>query len=644
MAVSFVPALRADSVPDWFRELAKVPLPAYPPEANAVIVLDENTVTVKDANDITYTRRWVAKILRPGGRELGIQRVSFDKDTHIAYLKGWSIGANGQEYTVKEKDTVETSDFESFELFADDRVKIMHLPAAEPGAYLAIEYVQKGRPYVLEAGASFQGENPVRTSRLTIALPAGWEYLYHFANIPEKKPQSTGPNQWTWEFTDVPGYEEEHYMPDPQAINGQIVVHFYPPGRSDQRITSWDEIGAWKDKLNASQRMSTSAIRTRVAQLTSGKSDPVDRIRALAAYVQSEIRYVAVEVGIGGLQAHLAGDIFSNRYGDCKDKATLLATMLMDAGIDSYLVSVNTSRGVMMPDMPSMASNHVILAIKLPDGTNTDTLYAIVDDKKAGKLLIFDPTDQNTPLGWLRPNLQASYGLISLPGGGELVKLPLLAPSLNRLLRVGQLELLPDGTLNGDIQELRTGYFATSERETLLSQTGQDRAKVFEQFLANSLSRYEITHAVVKDLDQTDKPLTMSYSFESPGYARNIGGLVLVRPRVLGQKAWAIAEGKPRKFPVEFHEGTASESDIFDIKLPPGSELDELPSATDAVYDFAEYHSQVSVKDGVLHYQRTYTIKDVMVPLEKMNQFKTFMRQIGGDERNTAVLKRVTAQ
>jgi hypothetical protein len=180
-------------------------------------------------------------------------------------------------------------------------------------------------------------------------------------------------------------------------------------------------------------------------------------------------------------------------------------------------------------------------------------------------------------------------------------------------------------------------------REELLEKTGQDRSKVFESFLANTLSRYAMTHAAVKDLDNRDKPLTVEYSFESPGYGRSLGGLLLVRPRVLGQKASPVAEGKPRKFPVEFHEGSASESDIFDIKLPPGSELDELPAATDAVYDFAEYHSHIEMKDGMLHYERTYTIKDVLVPLEKMDGFKKLMRQISGDEQATAVFRRNAA-
>jgi len=62
--------------------------------------------------------------------------------------------------------------------------------------------------------------------------------------------------------------------------------------------------------------------------LTSGISDPVAKIGALADYMQHQMRYVAIEIGIGGWQPHPAADVFSHQYGDCKDKATLLSSML----------------------------------------------------------------------------------------------------------------------------------------------------------------------------------------------------------------------------------------------------------------------------------------------------------------------------
>ena len=61
-------------------------------------------------------------------------------------------------------------------------------------------------------------------------------------------------------------------------------------------------------------------------------------MKILANYMQRNIRYVAIEVGIGGFQPHPAADVFAHQYGDCKDKATLLSTMLKQIGIDSYYV------------------------------------------------------------------------------------------------------------------------------------------------------------------------------------------------------------------------------------------------------------------------------------------------------------------
>ena len=82
-----------------------------------------------------------------------------------------------------------------------------------------------------------------------------------------------------------------------------------------------------------------------MAELTTGKSDQLDKMKALAAYAQQQVRYVAIEVGIGGFQPHFANDVLKHEYGDCKDKVTLLSAMLREIGIESYYVLINTHRG-----------------------------------------------------------------------------------------------------------------------------------------------------------------------------------------------------------------------------------------------------------------------------------------------------------
>ena len=122
-------------------------------------------------------------------------------------------------------------------------------------------------------------------------------------------------------------------------------------------------------------------------------------------------------------------------------------------------------------------------------------------------------------------------------------------------------------------------------------------------------------------------------------YAKTAGNLLLVRPRVIGNKSSSLLETKePRKYPVEF-EGPSRDTDTFEIKLPDGYQVDDLPPAVNADYSFASYHSKAEVDGNTLRYTRTFEVKELSVPLNKVDELKKLYRIIANDERNTAVLK-----
>src|SRR5206468_12881899 len=102
----------------------------------------------------------------------------------------------------------------------------------------------------------------------------------------------------------------------------------------------------WYARLCAARRAPTPALQAKVRELTASASSTIDKMRALALFAQRDVRYVAIEIGIGGYQPHAAGEVFANRYGDCKDKVTALSAMLREIGVESYYVIVSTYRGV----------------------------------------------------------------------------------------------------------------------------------------------------------------------------------------------------------------------------------------------------------------------------------------------------------
>src|SRR5262249_46085739 len=143
----------------------------------------------------------------------------------------------------------------------------------------------------------------------------------------------------------------------------------------------------------------------------------------------------------------------------------------------------------------------------------------------------------------------------------------------------------------------------------------KEKIKPIESLLAHSLATYRITKASVTNLLQNDQPFGYSYSVVAEGYAKPAGNLLLVRPRALGSKSSDLLETKEaRRFPFEF-DGPSLDSDSFEIKLPAGYEVDDLPPPLDIDYGFASYHSKTEVAGDTLRYTRTFEVKDVSVPL-----------------------------
>ncbi len=641
-------AAASNDAPQWMHGLVGVTLPAYDEKTDAVLLYSETNVTVLSADRIRTHVREAYKILRPEGRDRGVVHVYFNPNRKVTSLHGWCIPSQGKDYEVKEKDAVDyASPAEGGELVADVKFRVLRIPAPDPGNIVGYEYEVEEQPFWLQDEWEFQEIDPVRESHYSLQLPPGWDYKASWLSYPEVKPLESGGNLSQWVVNGVKGIKPEPLMPPREGVAGQMIVSFFPAGgtASKNEFANWESMGSWYETLVRGRVDTSDGIRQEVGSLVAGKSSQLQKMQAIALFVQHDIRYVAIELGIGGWQPHAAQDVFSHRYGDCKDKATLMRTMLREIGVSSYHVVINTERGAVSHDSPAHhAFNHAILAIKLPDDMKDPSLIAIVQNSKLGRILFFDPTDELTPFGQIRGPLQANYGLLVTPNGGELVELPQQPSAMNSIDRDAKLVLDANGMLKGDVKEVRLGDRATSERWRLRTVTkNTDRIKPIESLLAGSLPTFQILQASVVNQEKTDRPFGFNYTFQSDNYAKNAGNLLLVRPRVLGSKSSGVLETKePRKFPLEF-EGPSRDTDTFEITLPPGYEVDELPPPMDVDYSFGSYHSKTEASGNTLHYTRTMEIKELSVPVSKMDDLKKFYRMIASDERNTAVLKPAAA-
>ncbi len=624
------------NAPAWVQQAAAKPPGQYPPDTNAVVLLDDESLTVTGPGEAEVLHRRVVRILRPQGREEARFRTYLSSGEKVQSLHAWSIDSAGHQYEIKEKDFADSSPFYG-EMYSDIHYRLAEVPAGNPGSVVAFEYSVKRKLWMDQWSWFFQEDIPVDEARFTLQLPGSWEYKDSWANYPAEKASPAGASRWQWVCHNLAGIPDEGHSPYRYALAGHMELAFFEPAAASN-FGSWKAIGDWYYKLASDRRDANSEITAKAQQLTANASSFDAKVRALTSFIQAEIRYVAIEIGIGGYQPHPAPDIYRMRYGDCKDKVTLLSTMLKAVGIDSDYVLVHTERGVVKSDVPAADFNHVILAIALPPNAATAQYRSVVKTKSGASYLIFDPTDEYTPVGDLRTALQGSYGLLVTPNGGELIKLPVLPPGSNLVERQGRFTLQADGSLSGDVTERFTGTHAARQRAMLATENDSQRAKALDHYLEESLKNISVQQVKFGDVTERDKDLTLQYQVTANGYAQHSGPLVLLRPRVLGETAIQLDWAK-RKLPVEF-SGATKEEDTFEIQLPPGYTVDDLPDATHVDVGFASYTSKIESRGSTIRYWREYVVNDPDVGTDKLADLRKLENAIYEDESATAVLKK----
>jgi len=634
---------KPEPAPQWAVDAAKTPTPESAKGAPAVVLFDEYLITVDDNNRAVEREREAIRILKPQGREYSHCSIDYDVDEKLNFFRSWTFTADGRQLQAMESDFADHGAYDAPVLQFTERIRTVNPPGSDPGSVVVCETEEQLRPYMTEGEWEIQSSIPIAFEALELALPPGGHYADAWAHFVPVKPAELAGNHLRWELKDVPALDLEniHATPPWRALAARMSVKWGDSAVKGAE-NQWRALGEWQGKLEEHRADPTPEIEAKAKELTAGAPDLYTKLSRITDYIQKNVRYFIVAKGIGGWQAHYAGEIFRNKYGDCKDKTTLLIAMLQPLGIRAYYLHVDSRRGVIDPGAPSLTGNHMITAIELPDGTTDARLMARVKTASGKNLLIFDPTDEETPVGLIRPALQGAWGNISDGAESQALEMPVLKPESAGLVREGEFVLAADGGLTGDVHETYTGGDATDERWFVKDNDAKEIRETLEKRIAADLPAVAFKSYEFKGAQDLDQPLKLDLHFEAATYAHSSGPLLLVRPRIVGSHAHPapdIMEGGPRVYPIEVgHPGRWHDS--FDVTLPAGYVVDEMPDPVDLDLDFASYHAAATAKGNVLHYEREYVVRSVEIPAARAGDYRRLESAIVNDERGTAVLKK----
>jgi hypothetical protein len=633
-------AAKGDEAPAWLRQAASITVPTYGKDVRAVTLHDESRKTVEEDGRITTVTYYAVRILTREGRgHAEAHEFYYNGSGNVKEMRAWLIRPSGEVRAYGKKEIIDRARVDN-DVYNEAREKIISAEdGADAGCVFGYEIITEERQVFSQFVWYFQSGAPVLMSRLTVALPQGWRADAITFNHAKIEPSASGAS-YTWELRDLPPVETEPASPKLSKLVAHIAVNVFPPqGKATilRSFASWKDVSRYKSELSDPQAGFNEPMVAKARELTAGAKTEFERIQAIGRYAQS-VNYISIQIDIGrggGYRPHAAVDVFNKNYGDCKDKANLMRALLKSLGVESYPVSIfSGDPNRVEPEWPSPHQfNHCIIAVKVSEETQAPT---IVKHPSLGRLLIFDPTDEDTPFGDLPDDEQGSYALIVAGDAGELMKMPVTPPEANRLERVVEAELSADGMLTAKVSERSFGQAAVEERRHFKHADRPQYVKHIERWITQTAPSANVLKSEPND-DVRGGKFALDVEFKSPNYAQLMRGKLMVfKPAVVSRRSSIFLTEAKRKHPVVLDSEAYDET--VKIKLPEGFDVDEMPDAVEVNQSFGNYAAKCEVKDGHLIFRRSLALKAGTIPVEQYASVRGFFERIRAVEQTPVVL------
>jgi tetratricopeptide (TPR) repeat protein len=407
---------------------------------------------------------------------------------------------------------------ESLDIFSDNRIIRAPLPAVAVGSVVEQLITYKSKESLYDAASSdiffFGSYYPVHRARLVVDAPA--ELPLHFINqsrVEQKKETVDGRQRVV--------YEGGPFAPK-EDLEWDLPFDVAPlPWVGVSTATSWGELAKRYAEIVDKQIGD--------AKLTAPKGANRKEIVANAlAWIQSLVRYAGVEVGESSVVPRPPQTVLNNRYGDCKDKATLLVALLRQAGLEAHVALLRAGEDFDVPrDLPGLGMfNHAIVVV----GSGADAIWV-------------DPTDEFARAGELPLMDQGRRALIASAKTTSLTETPLAESAINRVVEHRTFTLPEEGKATLVEVTEPAGADESSMRRFWVSTDRKRYRESMEEYVRNYYGAKALAKMESSDPHDLSKPFRVQLDVTDSARGQSMDGeaAVAVFPSQLLQNLpWSL--------------------------------------------------------------------------------------------------------
>lgn len=451
----------------------------------------------------------------------------------------------------------------------------------------------------------FAGRTPAQLKRYVLLAPAKQKIFVHAEKIaPAVLAEKDDLQVFTWEARSVPALPHESRSPGITEISPYVHV---------STMGDWKQLGAWYADLIRPQFTLDPSLESELEQTTKDAHSDREKITAIQEFVLRSTHYVALEFGIYSYKPYPVSQIYARRFGDCKDKASLMIALLRAAGIEAEIALVRTrSLGDVVPQPASIALfNHAIVYVPRYE------LWLDGTAEYAGREL---PLEDQGALALT----------VNLSGAAQLRHIPISRAADNYTKHTIHASVSPQGMIQFSGSTVTRGEDAPGLRHDLAVR--EQQLDMFRRELAEVFPSVQVDRVAVRGANELSSAVSVDFqgalnSFEQKRVV-SLSSSWMPRSYVA-----ALAAASTRTQDLVLPSPWTTEEEIL-IALPQGAEVATLPHDQNITSEFGSARLHYKKSGGEILVQSHVEFETARVSAQDYPAFRQFCSQVERSFRN----------
>ena len=600
------------------------------PGVNGLVLLDSGLQLLRPDGTTLYRNHQVRQILKETIKQAWGQVIACAEEgrERVKITKASVYGPGGEIYTL-DPSQIKTSkpQSEGGDFFVSGSICSQYvMPNVQVGSIVDYEtetetYNPFRKDFFFPSWGFQDGQGPVAKSEIYVTVPEKDTFFYsvkNFAGFGDDKPAVTtaaGMRTYYWKLENVPPIVGEPAMP---------AYEDSAPFMRGSPFKDWDRIFDWTLAMHEERTKASPELEKFTLDLVKDSGTDEEKAAKIYHYVQKEIRYIAVKVGVasgwGGYDANLT---WKRRYGCCIDKSLLLTTMLKTAGIQASPILLNTNdQNEVDYSIPQLGFDHAITVAEIGgrhvflDSTNFDYRYP--------EIASFD------------------YGVNVLNIFGKKIDyIPVPEPKENGSFYDFSLNLSSTGA--ADITE-RLHYTGSREgalRSYYRSVKKEEQKQAFQGFAKSVAPSAELVSYEVNNAEKIEEPFSLGLKYSVPDYPQRAGSILIVKLPDFEIEPYRISEISldKRRYSIKY-DASMGRYYSYRLNIPGNFEIVSLPEKISIINKYSSFKAECAkTSKTAIDCSVSWERQARIIPPQDYAEYKAFIEKAASYTKSQVFLR-----